>query len=77
VSFSLCVYFYFRFMLPLEFLWGEKTYTMGILNVTPDSFSDGGKYQSVENAVHRAVEMKDVDIIDVSLPVSCVLFVIE
>jgi dihydropteroate synthase len=48
-----------------EFLWGEKTYTMGILNVTPDSFSDGGKYQSVENAVHRAVEMKDVDIIDV------------
>jgi hypothetical protein len=77
VSFSLCVYFYFRFMLLLEFLWGEKTYTMGILNVTPDSFSDGGKYQSVENAVHRAVEMKDVDIIDVSLPVSCVLFVIE
>lgn len=77
MSFSLCVYFYFRFMLLLEFLWGEKTYTMGILNVTPDSFSDGGKYQSVENAVHRAVEMKDVDIIDVSLPVSCVLFVIE
>lgn len=73
MSFSLCVYFYFRFMLLLEFLWGEKTYTMGILNVTPDSFSDGGKYQSVENAVHRAVEMKDVDIIDVSPGFLCVV----
>ncbi|EME27177.1 Folic acid synthesis protein fol1 [Galdieria sulphuraria] len=48
-----------------EFLWGEKTYTMGILNVTPDSFSDGGKYQSVENALQRAMEMIDVDIVDI------------
>ena len=44
-----------------------KTKIMGILNVTPDSFSDGGKYNSVENAVARAKEMieEGVDIIDV------------
>lgn len=43
------------------------TKIMGILNVTPDSFSDGGKYNSVENAVERAKEMinEGVDIIDV------------
>ncbi|MGW8285533.1 MAG: dihydropteroate synthase [Candidatus Deferrimicrobiaceae bacterium] len=40
---------------------------MGILNVTPDSFSDGGKYLSLERAVERGLEMvKDgADIIDV------------
>ena len=40
---------------------------MGILNVTPDSFSDGGQYNSIDNAVTRAKEMIDegVDIIDV------------
>ena len=27
-----------------EFVLGERTYIMGILNVTPDSFSDGGKF---------------------------------
>ncbi|MEJ7400639.1 dihydropteroate synthase, partial [Staphylococcus epidermidis] len=45
----------------------SKTKIMGILNVTPDSFSDGGKYNSVENAVERAKEMinEGVDIIDV------------
>ena len=32
----------------------SKTKIMGILNVTPDSFSDGGKYNSVEKAVSRA-----------------------
>lgn len=30
---------------------------MGILNVTPDSFSDGGRYVAVDNALHRAAEM--------------------
>ncbi len=47
--------------------WGNKTYVMGILNVTPDSFSDGGKYNQVENAVARAIEMIDegADIIDI------------
>jgi dihydropteroate synthase len=46
---------------------GEKTYVMGILNITPDSFSDGGKYDSTESAVRRAKEMVEqgADIIDV------------
>lgn len=45
----------------------KKTWIMGILNVTPDSFSDGGKYDSVERAVEQARRMVDqgVDIIDV------------
>ncbi|NAM82181.1 dihydropteroate synthase, partial [Staphylococcus epidermidis] len=43
------------------------TKIMGILNVTPDSFSDGGKYNSVETAVARVKEMMDegVDIVDI------------
>ncbi|MDG0844483.1 dihydropteroate synthase [Staphylococcus equorum] len=43
------------------------TKIMGILNVTPDSFSDGGEYNTVEKAIKRAKEMMDegVDIIDV------------
>ena len=45
----------------------ERLNVMGILNTTPDSFSDGGKYNSVDNAVQRALEMVEegVDIIDV------------
>lgn len=45
----------------------ERLKVMGILNTTPDSFSDGGKYNSVDNAVKRALEMVEegVDIIDV------------
>ena len=35
----------------------KKTYIMGILNVTPDSFSDGGAYTSVESAVAQAEQM--------------------
>ena len=44
-----------------------KTYIMGILNVTPDSFSDGGKFNSVENAVNQARKLAadGADIIDV------------
>jgi dihydropteroate synthase len=40
---------------------------MGVLNVTPDSFSDGGKFQTVNAAIDRAVEMvrSGVDIIDI------------
>src|SRR3954470_6714396 len=40
---------------------------MGVLNVTPDSFSDGGRFQSVEAAIARARHMIDegADIIDV------------
>ena len=36
-----------------EFNLGERTYIMGILNVTPDSFSDGGKFNEVEAAVKQ------------------------
>ena len=45
----------------------DRTYIMGILNVTPDSFSDGGRYASVDAAVARAHEMvrQGADIIDV------------
>ena len=45
----------------------ERTYIMGILNVTPDSFSDGGSYNEVEAAVKRAKEMVEegADIIDI------------
>lgn len=50
-----------------ELLLGKKTLIMGILNVTPDSFSDGGLYVSKEKAVKRAMEMLEegADIIDV------------
>lgn len=43
------------------------TYVMGILNVTPDSFSDGGRYDSVNEALKRARQMvlEGVDIIDI------------
>ena len=49
------------------FEYGKKTYIMGILNVTTDSFSDGGNYTSVEIAVNHAKEMieEGADIIDV------------
>ncbi len=45
----------------------NKAYVMGILNVTPDSFSDGGKYLDTGPAVKRGLEMLDegADIIDV------------
>ena len=49
---------------------GEKksdTLVMGILNITPDSFSDGGKYELVDKAVQFALQMEDegADIIDI------------
>ena len=45
----------------------HKTYIMGILNVTPDSFSDGGSYTDLNSALRRAEEMvsEGVDIIDI------------
>lgn len=44
-----------------------RTLVMGILNVTPDSFADGGKHFTTEDALNRAKEMIDegVDIIDI------------
>lgn len=45
----------------------NRTYVMGILNVTPDSFSDGGKYTDVDIALKKAEEMMHdgADIIDI------------
>lgn len=47
--------------------FGVRTRIMGILNVTPDSFSDGGKYDRPSDAVGRALEMEreGADIIDI------------
>ncbi|WP_040206529.1 dihydropteroate synthase [Neobacillus jeddahensis] len=45
----------------------KKTYVMGILNATPDSFSDGGRFNEIERAVEHAQEMvaNGADIIDI------------
>lgn len=46
---------------------GAKTYLMGILNLTPDSFSDGGQWDTTEKAVAHALQMEadGADIIDI------------
>ena len=46
---------------------GKQTLVMGVLNITPDSFSDGGKHFSLEEAVEHALlmEKQGADIIDV------------
>jgi dihydropteroate synthase len=46
---------------------GKKTIVMGILNVTPDSFSDGGRYNTLEKAVAHARRLYEegADIIDI------------
>lgn len=48
-------------------IFAKKTIVMGVLNVTPDSFSDGGEFFSVESAVAHAQKMiaEGVDIIDI------------
>ena len=50
-----------------SFDFSQKTYIMGILNVTPDSFSDGGLFFDRENAVQQALRMQaeGADIIDI------------
>lgn len=50
-----------------SFELGKKTYVMGILNVTDDSFFDGGKYNSLHKSVEHAKGMLDegADIIDI------------
>lgn len=50
-----------------EFKLGERTYVMGILNATPDSFSDGGKFNEIDMALKRVEEMinQGADIIDI------------
>jgi dihydropteroate synthase len=58
----------FRLKLPTrKLVLGERTLLMGVLNVTPDSFSDGGKYLDVRAAVARglAIEREGADIVDI------------
>jgi dihydropteroate synthase len=52
---------------PYQLDFSKKTYIMGILNATPDSFSDGGKYNNMEHAIKHAQEMVEngADIIDI------------
>ncbi|MEH1790402.1 dihydropteroate synthase [Nostoc sp.] len=49
------------------FEWGQRTYLMGILNVTPDSFSDGGEFNTTPAALVQAQALvaAGADIIDV------------
>lgn len=50
-----------------ELIFGERTLIMGILNLTPDSFSDGGDFVSADKAVEHAKKMiaEGADIIDI------------
>lgn len=50
-----------------SFNWGERTYLMGVLNVTPDSFSDGGEFDSLSTALAQAQRLVEAgaDIIDI------------
>ncbi|KKK36641.1 dihydropteroate synthase [Mesobacillus campisalis] len=52
---------------PYELDYRKKTLIMGILNATPDSFSDGGKYAQIDAALTYAAKMVDdgADIIDI------------
>ena len=52
---------------PAELKLGTRTQIMGILNVTPDSFSDGGRYNQVDRAVAHAIQMMEdgADLIDI------------
>jgi len=51
----------------MELKLGERTLVMGILNVTPDSFSDGGKFFDINDAITQAKRMVEegVDILDI------------
>ncbi|MCP6757922.1 MAG: dihydropteroate synthase [Fischerella sp. CENA71] len=48
------------------FEWGRRTYLMGVLNVTPDSFSDGGEFNAITTALTQAqaLQAAGADIID-------------
>src|SRR5882757_502506 len=50
-----------------ELLLGERTLILGVLNVTPDSFSDGGEYADPDRAFARALELEEqgADILDI------------
>lgn len=50
-----------------EWVWGNRTHIMGVLNVTPDSFSDGGKYDTCDRALIQARQLitSGADLIDI------------
>ena len=50
-----------------EIRLGDRTLILGVLNVTPDSFSDGGKYLEPDRAFARALELEEAgaDILDI------------
>jgi dihydropteroate synthase len=58
---------YFWKLKQREIKLGERTALLGVLNVTPDSFSDGGKYSDPDRAFARALELEEqgADIIDI------------
>jgi dihydropteroate synthase len=58
---------YFWKLPAAELAMGERTLIMGVLNVTPDSFSDGGAYTDPESAFAHALQMEQdgADIIDI------------
>ncbi|HVN03943.1 MAG TPA: dihydropteroate synthase [Bryobacteraceae bacterium] len=58
---------YFWKLKSREIRLGERTAILGVLNITPDSFSDGGKYLDPDRAFAHALEMEEqgADIIDV------------
>jgi dihydropteroate synthase len=58
----------FRLKLPsVTLVLGERTLVMGVLNVTPDSFSDGGKFRQPEQAIEHALTMEraGADLLDI------------
>ncbi|MDC0708071.1 dihydropteroate synthase [Stigmatella sp. ncwal1] len=50
-----------------DFPFGERTYVMGVVNVTPDSFSDGGRHASAEAAIAHGLKLAEAgaDVLDV------------
>ncbi len=50
-----------------NFQWGCRTYLMGVLNVTPDSFSDGGRFNTLETALAQAHRLASAgaDVLDI------------
>ena len=51
---------------PWPYNWGQKTSIMGIINLTPDSFSDGGDFCSIEKVLNQVDNFisNGVDVID-------------
>ncbi|MCX5750576.1 MAG: dihydropteroate synthase [Candidatus Saganbacteria bacterium] len=50
-----------------EFVFGKRTYVVGVVNITPDSFSDGGKFSGSEDAIKYALKLVEdgADILDI------------